>query len=334
MKEIEYKFITTLPVPEIKHIVECIARNTNFSLTPWKESDRVFTYYDTPTRDLLRTGRTLREVSGFEKGVRYDYKSGPIVDRNESSVWTEGKDIAPMLTALGRPELKDIPMHYDKCIMHKDGTTIECGIDTTPHFTEVEFELEDGNRHILDTFSKVFATTQGFTPSDVQKYLRTWVMQEKQLRDLQQIQQQCRWHTDTVLEHTLQTVLELQTVLQQFPLDHSYELFLATVYHDVGKQHPQHIDGYIKFPGHEFVGSHMAHLDRYDLSSTQEEKVRGIIKEHGLLGKVLLRDDVTGISHLQEQARLSLADLRASNLQRDYPAEYANREHKLIDLMK
>jgi len=334
MKEIEQKFIVTLPIEEVRRQIDAVVRSAGLTQDSWYQSSRLFAYYDTPHLDLLRTGQTLRQVSGFPKGVRYDLKSGPIVDRNESSIWAEGPDIAPMFQALGGvPVLQDMPMYYNKCLVHRGNTIIECGIDQTPYYTEVEFELESGSREELDKFCETFHSVGGFAAADVQKYLRTWIMQHEQLRNLQHVQQNCRWHSDTVLEHTLQAVQELQQVLEEFPTAHGYELFLATAFHDVGKIDPQLIDGQTKFPGHEKKGASMVELSSEDLLPGQELHIRQLIADHGYLHKVLLNGKDTHMPHLNAQARLSLADLRASNLGRVFPEEYANREHKLISTL-
>lgn len=334
MKEIEQKFIVRLPVGEIKSQIDDAVRGSTFTQDEWYSTDRIFDYYDTPQLDLLRTGQTLREVSGFEKGVRYDLKSGPIVDRNESSVWANGKDIAPMLHVLGaKVALKGVPMHYDKCIIHKDETVIECGIDTTPYYTEIEFELEHGRREVLDEFCESFHENGNFEPGDVQKYLRTWVMSHPQLNVLQHQQQDCRWHTDTVLEHTLQTVQELQAVLKEFPSNRSYGLFLTTVFHDVGKINPEIVNGDIKFPGHEEIGASIADLSEHGLGELEECSIRKLIEDHGHLGRCILEGPVDWVQNIPDQARISLADLRASNLQRDYAEEFRERESRLIQLI-
>jgi UTP:GlnB (protein PII) uridylyltransferase len=129
-----------------------------------------------------------------------------------------------------------------------------------------------------------------------------------ELYDLKNIIEKSLWHNnDSTFSHTLKVLKELEKILKKNGkktgsyLDKRIDnykrkelLFLAALLHDIAKKETivkEREETYC--PEHEEVGSLKVKkiLERFDLSPKEKEIVIGIVKNHGILHKMLDPND-------------------------------------------
>jgi len=154
-REIEHKFKIgiTEDSGEILTRLKKIVIENGWSILNEKEVSRTFVYYDTPSQKCYKNGEIIRRVEGFEKDAkgkfRYDFKTGSIDNRYESSIWMDHEltpeEIVKGLTLSDRYsdiiESARANTKHNKMLISKNETRVEITLD--------EFKLLDRHKKPL-----------------------------------------------------------------------------------------------------------------------------------------------------------------------------------------
>ncbi|MBI2666283.1 CYTH domain-containing protein [Candidatus Woesearchaeota archaeon] len=207
-REIESKF--ELPIGKdillcTTEILEQIAQK-GWNLTATNLEPLHFVYYDTPQLDLYQQGATLRRISGYpttskpKAAYRYDYKTGSLENRMESTLWSRWewnpekiiKKLAPELEYTKLEEVAKTDTFSFKLYYKKWFTQVEVSVDAVSlvpehpekkkinyfggdgpqKFRELEIELLRGSEKRYEKLVHQLQEKLQFTPINEQKYGR------------------------------------------------------------------------------------------------------------------------------------------------------------------
>jgi len=217
-REIESKFALSEGKYQGKDILFCTAevmeaiQQKGWALTSTNLESLHFIYYDTPQLDFYRQGATLRRITGYpptsepKAAYRYDYKTGALEERLESTVWSRWEwspeKIAKKLIPEGKSGAEIQNQQEEKALQETARTdTFSLKLYCKRWFTQVEISL--------DTVSLV--------PEDFDKKKTTYLgtPEAKTFRELEIELLRGSEKRYEKLVHHLQEKLQLTAVTQQ-----------------------------------------------------------------------------------------------------------------------